>query len=159
MSKFTEACMHFVPGPLRRRPKLAVVLACAGAVGAVGSGLAGFTDLLTYFDEQPLREDQAFITHQQFNTLIIPLVQNVEQMQRKIDRLNAKIDNLQQPESTNGGRAPASTPHMPTQPESTSEYPAAPSERNVPNNSSLQETLDRVQELQMQQRSLNQNPQ
>lgn len=165
MGRIKDACMHLVPGPLKSRPKLAIIIACAGGLGGIGSGLAGFTDFFSFFfgEEEPLREDQAYITHQQFNTLIVPLVNNVQYMEQKIDHLNEKIDHQQQLLSLSSESSTTEdTPHMPTQPEESSQpkaiTPIPLTGRGTEHDwSEVQQALERVQQMQQQQRELKQN--
>lgn len=88
-----EWCMSAVPGPLRRRPKLTIFVCVAGAVGTLGSGLAGFTDVFEYFYDQTKQEK--YVTHNQFNTMITPLVTNMEIIQQTLTQLDRRIQRLE----------------------------------------------------------------
>lgn len=120
MNKFTEFWLHVIPGPLKRRPKLAIFLVIAGGIGTLGSGLAGFTDVLDFFKSTSYEEK--YITHQQFNTLMVPLIDRIEQMDSTIQQLREQKIN--------------------------SEKTVTPPPRIQPD---LQQTLDHVKQLQQQQ--------
>lgn len=95
MNKFFTFAKNTVVDPVKRHPKFAISVAVIGAFGALGSGLKGFTDFFDFFGVPPANEqptDQKFVTHEQFDLLVIPLIEKTIQMDQKIDRLERQLE-------------------------------------------------------------------
>ena len=159
MNRVFEYCK----GSIKNRPKLTAVILVATTFGAIGTGLSGFTDMLDWVwtrGEPTPVQDRAWVTHTQFNTMIIPLVQTTTELKKQVRELQHQnqilIDMVSQLESSDAdeaitviekGRGPATVEEsLPPV-----EQARIPSPHPSPQDTNLYLILDRVQESQRKQ--------
>lgn len=133
--------------PCKKWPKVSITIAIVGAIASIASAMADFTKVAAVFSNQP---EPHVVTHEQFNTMIVPLVNHVDGLQKTVAGLQLEIrilrHQLRGDEQANDNQVPKMVNPSELESKTTND-----------DQKSLTETYNQVQQLQREQYKQSEN--